>query len=211
MLKKYKKFLALFSYLLAIAGLFLIVFHFQSRSENVAISDLESKTLEEVEKSEKPVKPPDNFEDEKVQEAVLPEKFLLDVPFQPQAPHADWSQPYQDGCEEAAIVMVKRYYQGKTLSKEEMKQEIDRSVAWQVENWGGHFDLDAQRTLQLAESYFGLSGKIISDFDLENLKRLIVDGKPIPFVKYDNDWVSVKGCPQVEIKTLKKNQRMLSN
>jgi len=70
MLKKYKKFLAFFSYLLAIAGLFLIVFHFQYRFENVAISDLESKTLEEVEKNEKSAESSDNSEDKKVQEVV---------------------------------------------------------------------------------------------------------------------------------------------
>ena len=179
MLKKYKKFLALFSYLLAIAGLFLIVFHFQSRSENVAISDLKSKTLEEVEKSEKPVKPPDNFEDEKVQEAVLPEKFLLDVPFQSQAPFGDWSQPYQDGCEEASIIMVKRFLENKSLSKEEMKSEIDASVAWQEKNWGGHNDLDAERTTELANKYFDLSGYILRNYDLDLLKKYISSGTPI--------------------------------
>ena len=43
-----------------------------------------------------------------------------------------------------------------------------------------------------------------------DLFGIIVDNKPIPFVKYNNGWEAVKNCPQVEIKTLKKNQRMLS-
>lgn len=43
-----------------------------------------------------------------------------------------------------------------------------------------------------------------------DLFGIIVNNKPIPFVKYNNGWEAVKNCPQVEIKTLKKNQRMLS-
>ncbi len=43
-----------------------------------------------------------------------------------------------------------------------------------------------------------------------DLFGIVVDNKPIPFTKYNNGWISVDGCPQVEIKTLKKNQRMLS-
>lgn len=43
-----------------------------------------------------------------------------------------------------------------------------------------------------------------------DLFGIILDNKAIPFVVYDDGWKAVKNCPQVEIKTLKKNQRMLS-
>lgn len=43
-----------------------------------------------------------------------------------------------------------------------------------------------------------------------DLFGIIVDGEAIPFVIYNEGWKQVDGCPQVEIKTLKKNQRMLS-
>lgn len=43
-----------------------------------------------------------------------------------------------------------------------------------------------------------------------DLFGIMVNGNPIPFVVYDEGWKPVPGCPQVEIKTLKKKQRMLS-
>lgn len=43
-----------------------------------------------------------------------------------------------------------------------------------------------------------------------DLFGIIVNGKAVPFVVYNERWEAVDGCPQVEIKTLKKNQRMLS-
>lgn len=43
-----------------------------------------------------------------------------------------------------------------------------------------------------------------------DLFGIILDNKAIPFVVYDDGWKAVENCPQVEFKTLKKNQRMLS-
>ncbi len=37
-----------------------------------------------------------------------------------------------------------------------------------------------------------------------------VGEKSIPFVKYSNEWQAVEGCPQIEVKTSKKNQKMIS-
>lgn len=37
-----------------------------------------------------------------------------------------------------------------------------------------------------------------------------VNKKAIPFVKFDERWIPVKGRPQVEVKTFKKNQKMVS-
>ena len=37
-----------------------------------------------------------------------------------------------------------------------------------------------------------------------------VDGKAIPFVEFNNKWIPIKGMPQIEVKTFKKNQKMVS-
>ena len=49
----------------------------------------------------------------------------LAVPFQPQAPYADWSLPYKEACEEASVTMVAYYYGGQKLDQATMKQKID--------------------------------------------------------------------------------------
>jgi hypothetical protein len=179
MFNKYRKSFAVFFYLLAIAGLFLIIYHLQFRVENEAANEVEPLSFDKIAEIEE-----SNIVDgvpveEKKPEVVLPSRFLLEVPFQSQAPYGDWSQPYQDGCEEASIVMVGRYFGNRSLTKEEMKSEIDSSVDWQIKNWGGHFDLDAEETLKLAKEYFNLSGGVVRNYDLDILKKYISEGTPI--------------------------------
>lgn len=43
-----------------------------------------------------------------------------------------------------------------------------------------------------------------------DLFGIIVDGKPIPFITYNDGWNPVESCPQVEIKSFKRKQKMLS-
>lgn len=112
-------------------------------------------------------------------EITLPRKKLLSVPFQSQAPFGDWSEPYENACEEASIIIVEHALKNQSLSKQEMKDEIDRSVNWQVENWGSHHDLDAAQTLKLALEYFSLRGEVIKNVQIEQVKSQIADGHPV--------------------------------
>src|SRR5262245_4045155 len=68
--------------------------------------------------------------------AAMPTSMNLDVPFASQAPFGDWSQPYQDACEEASIIMVHYYLTGKTLTRELMKEEILKLVEWENQTFG---------------------------------------------------------------------------
>ena len=180
MLKRNRKFFQILSYLLAITGVFLIVSHFQNKKANNILSDIPSKSYDQIVETknlDSDTVPEQPFET--ISNPPLPEKFLLKAAFQSQAPYGDWSQPYQDGCEEASIIIAKHYLMGQTLSKTEMKQEIDDAVSWQVDNWGGHFDLNAEKTLQLARDYFGIEGKIVRNYQIDDLKRYLSEGKPI--------------------------------
>lgn len=109
----------------------------------------------------------------------LPEKYLLQVQFQSQAPYRNWAQPYQDACEEASIVMVKYFLENKELTTAMMKSEIEESVAWQIANYGGHHDLNAVNTLKLAEQYFDMTGEVISNYSLEDIEQYISNGTPV--------------------------------
>ena len=110
---------------------------------------------------------------------TIPNKYLISVPFQPQAPFGDWSEPYESACEEASITMVEHYLNKTNLSRDQMKREIDAAVAWQIQNWGGHNDLNATQTLKLANDYFKLNGKIISSPTTSDLKKLLAKGEPV--------------------------------
>lgn len=165
--------------LLALSSVFLIIFYFQSRQKKSQI-DIPAVSVGETDIFNQ-ISSGTTTEISPVMEEkpAIPDKYLLKVAFQSQAPYGDWSEPYENACEEAAIVTVKHYFANQDLSKEQMKSEIDGAVAWQISNWGKHADLNAEQTLTLAQNYFKLSGKVVSGYSLDDLKNIISSGKPI--------------------------------
>ncbi|MCX6812293.1 MAG: C39 family peptidase [Candidatus Berkelbacteria bacterium] len=163
--------------LLAIAGVFLIVYRFQKRARLSIVSDIVPVAIDQF--AATPTAVIEKSAPEETPKEILPTKFLLSVPFQPQAPFADWSEPYENACEEASIIIAEYYYKNQTLSKEQMKSEIDSAVAWQITNWGGHNDLDATETLKLASDYFHLSGQVVKNYSADDIKKYISSGVPV--------------------------------
>ena len=165
--------------LLVIAGIFLIVYYYQKKlvEKNFGTSEIPEENFQQVVADQKTTISDRSVSEKK--EVGLPAQFLLSVPFVPQAPYGDWAEPYENACEEASIIMVKRYLNDQSLSKDQMKSEIDSSVSWQIENWGSHFDLDAEKTLQLANDYFNLSGEVLTNYSIEEIKKKIASGYPI--------------------------------
>ena len=47
----------------------------------------------------------------KILSSGYPDKHLIKTIFVPQAPEKNWDQPWQDACEEAALLTVHYYYQ----------------------------------------------------------------------------------------------------
>ncbi len=112
----------------------------------------------------------------------LPTQFVLNVPFTSQAPEKNWDQPWQDACEEAAILMMDAYFKKYKLSPLFAKDEIVKMVAWEEEKeWGRSIEIEKIQTI--FDSYLGLAPKkklrIVEDPTVEQLKRFIADGKPI--------------------------------
>lgn len=109
----------------------------------------------------------------------IPEKKILSMSFASQAPFADWSEPWQNACEEASINIVRYYYRDMQLSKESMSDDILAMVDFQMKNWGGHNDLTADKTLALANSVYGLTGEVITNYSVESIKEYIAKDIPV--------------------------------
>ncbi|MEA3493186.1 MAG: C39 family peptidase [Candidatus Margulisiibacteriota bacterium] len=108
---------------------------------------------------------------------ALPIKIYIPVPFLCQAPYANWSQPWQDGCEEAAIIMAMRYVEGKGVTKADGKMEILDQVAFQRRKLGGHYDLTAAQSAQLIRDYYDHSNVIVKyDISIEDIKDELAKG-----------------------------------
>lgn len=116
----------------------------------------------------------------KVTEIVIPENILLDVPFTSQAPYGVWDEYHEEACEEASLIMLKYYLDGKKLTAEIAEKEIQEMIAFQLKNYGDYRDSDAEGVLKLAEDFYGMKNlKVIYDFEKEGVKKELAKGNPI--------------------------------
>lgn len=108
------------------------------------------------------------------------EKININVPFTSQAPFSVWDEKHEEACEEASLVMVKYYLDGKTLNKEISEKEIQDLIEFQIENYGDYKDTDAAATVKLAEDYYEIQNlRLLYDFKKEDLKKELDKGNPI--------------------------------
>lgn len=107
----------------------------------------------------------------------------LAVPFTVQAPTGDWSQPYQDACEEASVLMVKEYYAKsgiKLINADTATKEILTMVAFQDETVGFNRDTTSAETAKFAEAVYNLgTSEILVNPTLDQLKERLNKGQPI--------------------------------
>ncbi len=111
----------------------------------------------------------------------LPQKILLNIPFTPQAPFANWADPKQEhGCEEASILMVMRWVEGKSLSPAEAEKEIIAISNFEQEKYGEFRDDSAADTARLIKDYFNYQNiELILNADAEKIKNEIINGNAV--------------------------------
>lgn len=117
-------------------------------------------------------------------EEVLPETVhkILDVPFIPQAPFAEWDNPiFQDGCEEASSLMVVYWARGKGLDEQKAKEEIIAISNYQEERFGEYRDTSSYDTMErIIKGYFGYNFvEIKRDIVLKDIINEIEKGKAV--------------------------------
>lgn len=139
--------------------------------------DFVTSTKEEIKDETEPNK-------EQAEENVTAEKEIkninLNISFTSQAPLGDWSQPWQDACEEASVLMVDYYYQNKNFpSKEVVADLLKEMVSWQESNWGGHYNLTIARLAEYIKATFNYDTEIIENLTNEKLKFYLDKGQPV--------------------------------
>lgn len=98
---------------------------------------------------------------------AIPNKIYLLTPFLCQAPFGNWSEPWQDACEEASIIMALKKFKDKGSGN----QEILKLVEFQKQHYGGHFDLTAAKAVKLIKDYYKYDKvKLINDPSIEDIK-----------------------------------------
>lgn len=122
-------------------------------------------------------------EDDEVEEVdSLPAQFNLAVPFTSQAPHADWSLPFQEACEEASAYMVSAYLAGVPSGKIDptiATKEILDVVDFQKDFLGHYLDTTAEETVRFIDAFYGYGVIVVDDPSVEMIKAEIAAGRPV--------------------------------
>ena len=110
----------------------------------------------------------------------IPSSYSLEVPFSSQAPFADWGQPYQDACEEASVLNVHYFYEGKEFTKEIADQEILDFIQFENEYLGFYRSTTASELAEISREYLGYDRvEIIDNPTPGDIKYHISEGRPV--------------------------------
>lgn len=107
-----------------------------------------------------------------------PPKHLIKTTFIPQAPQKNWDQPWQDACEEAALLTVAFYYQNNRPSQNEIVSTILAMIDYQTVQ-GFSKDVNIDQMAQIATNYLHLKAEIISRPDLNRIKSYLAKDIPV--------------------------------
>lgn len=111
-------------------------------------------------------------------ESGLPDKHLLKTVFVPQAPQKNWDQPWQDACEEAALLNAHYFYQQKQASIAEMVADLNQLFNYQQQQGWGH-DVNLTQIANMAAELWGYQTQIIDHPTLEDIKKAVSQNIPI--------------------------------
>lgn len=155
------------------------------------------------------------------QEVALPDSVNLAVPFTPQAPHADWSLPYQEACEESSLIMVNAWMVGTPsglMEADVADRLIQELVAWQEERFGYYEDTSAEETAVIAREFYGYANsEVLPVESIEDVKKVLADGYavilPAAGKKLGNPYFSGEGplYHMLVVKGYTKDGRIITN
>lgn len=110
-------------------------------------------------------------------EHPTPEFIDHPVPFSPQAPLGDWSPPFGDTAEEAAVVMALSWAKFGELSPEAAHEEILGIIAFEKSTFGYYGETGIAQTAKIITRHYEYN-HVRVEFDVtpEDMKRELANG-----------------------------------
>lgn len=109
-----------------------------------------------------------------------PKGINLAVPFTSQAPHGVWDEVHEETCEEAAVLMVDAFFDGRTLTPDGVEAELLALVDWQKKRFGYFEDTTAAETAIIAREYYGYPNvEVRYDITVDDLREMVRGGLPV--------------------------------
>jgi hypothetical protein len=183
MFKKIK--LILFLLIILAGGAFFVFLKMQPNSRTVKKNEsLPTAAVNTVQNGANDIKNEISGNNKTTNAAGLPNKISINVPFTSQAPFGVWDQYHEEACEEASLIMMKYYLDGKSLTPAVAEQEIQSMIAFEIKTYGDYKDTSAEQNVRIFADFYGLPDngknlKVVYDFSQEDLKKYLSFGNPI--------------------------------
>lgn len=104
----------------------------------------------------------------------------IDVPFTAQAPEGDWSQPWQDACEETSIYMVASFYADDAIRREEATARIRQILAAKEETFSPSKDESLETIAGIIEELdVPWRAELKENPTADDLKAELAAGRPV--------------------------------
>lgn len=143
-------------------------------SNNIVSSQLQPEIRSESTKSENTL-----TQSNQPQAQEVPVQVNLKVPFISQAPLYNWNDLHNEACEEASVLNVILYLDKKTMDSNQADQELIKMVDWQMQNFGGHYDLPVAKVKELIKGYYNRDSEISYDVSIDSIKQELANGHPV--------------------------------
>ncbi len=105
-------------------------------------------------------------------------QHLIQTTFVPQAPDKNWDQPWQDTCEEAALLTPHYFYQNQTPNLETIKQDLLSMLDYEHQQ-GWDKDINLSQMAQIAQQHLNYQTEIIDHPSLDQIKQFIAKDIPV--------------------------------
>jgi len=103
---------------------------------------------------------------------------LIKTAFIEQSPEKNWDQPWQDACEEAALLTVDFYYKNKPTSPKIIRDKILNMIKFE-ETQNFTKDINIAQMAVVSEKYLNYQTKIIDNPTIEDIKKYLTQNIPI--------------------------------
>lgn len=110
---------------------------------------------------------------------ISPNTLFFDVPFTPQAPFSEWSNPkLSNGCEEASAFMAMSWVKGTDITQEKARREILAISDYEEAAYGIFLDSSAQDTVdRIFKGYYGYKNiELFYDISIKDIKNELQKG-----------------------------------
>lgn len=110
---------------------------------------------------------------------IIASEVNLAVPFTPQAPHANWDDPYGEFCEEASVLMAISYINGEKIpTPEDADAKMLAIKAFEEKRFGYYADTTAAETAIILKEFYNYKNvRLIDNPTPADFKEALAAGK----------------------------------